>query len=53
MSSKGLKPGVKAPQSGIYQPSNGGTQVAISGGDRVPPTDKGGTFKLVIPTKKK
>jgi hypothetical protein len=51
--SKGLKPGMVTPTSGIYQPSNGKTQVAISKGDRVPPTDKGGTYKLVTPTKKK
>lgn len=48
-----VKPGQRTPQSGIYQPSNGGTQVAVSQGDRMPPTSKGGTYKLVIPTKKK
>ena len=48
-----VKPGQKTPQSGIYQPSNGGTQVALSHGDRVPPTNKGGTYKLITPTKKK
>lgn len=51
--SKNVKPGQKAPDSGIYQPSNGGTQVALSEGDRVPPTVKGGTYKLVTPTQKK
>jgi hypothetical protein len=50
--SKGLRPGQITPQSGIYQPSKGGTQVAISKGDRVPPTKPGGTFHLVVPTKK-
>jgi hypothetical protein len=50
---KPLKPGMVTPKSGIYQPSNGKTQVAISQGDRVPPTTKGGTYKLVTPTKKK
>ncbi len=50
---KPLKPGNVTPTSGIYQPSNGGTQVALSEGDRIPPTDKGGTYRLVQPTKKK
>lgn len=48
----GLKPGNIAPKSGIYTPSKGGAQVAISKGDRLPPTKPGGTFKLTIPTKK-
>jgi len=49
---KGLKPGNVTPKSGIYTPSKGGAQVAISKGDRVPPTKPGGTFKLTTPTKK-
>ena len=50
---KPLKPGMVTPQSGIYTPNKGGKQVAISKGDRVPPTKKGGTFTLTTPTKKK
>lgn len=50
---KGLKPGNVTPRSGIYTPSKGGAQVAISKGDRVPPTKPGGTFKLTTPTKKR
>lgn len=49
---KGLKPGKVTPQSGIYRPSKGGAKVALSKGDRVPPTKKGGTFSLETPTKK-
>jgi hypothetical protein len=49
---KGLKPGQVTPVSGIYTPSKGGKQVAISKGDRVPPTKPGGTYKLTTPTKK-
>ena len=49
---KGLKPGNIAPKSGIYTPSKGGAQVAISKGDRLPPTKAGGTFNLTTPTKK-
>ena len=47
-----LKPGNITPRSGIYTPSRGGAQVALSKGDRVPPTKVGGTFKLTTPTKK-
>lgn len=49
---KSLKPGMVTPQSGIYRPSTGGTEVALSKGDRVPPTKTGGTFTLKTPTKK-
>ncbi|MBA2633781.1 MAG: YjzC family protein [Chloroflexi bacterium] len=38
------KPGEKAPQSGIWKPTAGGTKVAISKGDRFPPTAKGGSW---------
>ncbi len=47
-----LKPGMKTPQSGIYRPTKGGAEVAISKGDRVPPTKAGGGFVLKTPTKK-
>jgi len=49
---KALRPGMVTPQSGIYRPSKGGTKVAISKGDRVPPTKTGGTFILETPTTK-
>ena len=49
--SKSLKPGQVTPQSGIYRPSSGGTEVALSKGDRVPPTKPGGTYTLTTPTK--
>jgi hypothetical protein len=39
------KPGEKAPASGIYKPTKGGTNVALSRGDRFPPTKPGGTWK--------
>jgi hypothetical protein len=45
-----VKPGNITPKSGIYTPSKGGAQVALSKGDRVPPTKPGGTFKLTTPT---
>jgi hypothetical protein len=50
--SKTLKPGNVTPQSGIYKPSMGGAEVALSKGDRVPPTKPGGTFTLKTATKK-
>lgn len=50
---KVLRPGMVAPASGIYTPTKGGAQVAISQGDRLPPTKPGGTFVLTTPTKKK
>lgn len=50
--SKGLKPGMVTLKSGIYRPTKGGAEVAISKGDRVPPTKPGGTFILKTPTKK-
>lgn len=50
--SKTLKPGNVSPTSGIYRPTKGGAEVAISKGDRVPPTHKGGGFVLTRPTRK-
>lgn len=44
------KPGEKAVKSGIYTPSKGGSQVAISRGDRLPPTKPGGSWRLTTPT---
>lgn len=48
---KALKPGTVTPQSGIYRPTGGGTEVALSKGDRVPPTKPGYGFVLKTPTK--
>ena len=48
---KTLKPGTVTPQSGIYKPTNGGTEVALSKGDRVPPPAPGHGFVLKTPTK--
>ncbi len=49
---KGNKPGTKAPTSGIYKPSGGGTEIALSRGNRFPPTKSGGGWVLTNPTKK-
>ena len=44
--------GQKAPQSGIYKPSNGGKEIAVSQGDTLPPAKQQATdYKLVRPTK--
>lgn len=48
----GHKPGTKAPASGIYQTSKGGSQVALSRGNRFPPTSPGGSWVLKVPVKK-
>ena len=47
-----VKPGQKTPQSGIYRPTKGGSEVALSKGDRVPPTKAGGGFLLRAATKR-
>lgn len=44
--------GQKAPQSGIYKPTNGGKEIAVSKGDTLPPAKGEGTgYKLVRPTR--
>lgn len=44
--------GQKAPTSGIYKPTNGGKEIAVSKGDTLPPAKGQGTgYKLVRPTK--
>jgi hypothetical protein len=40
----GHKPGTKVPASGIYEPTKGGSDVALSKGNRFPPTKPGGTW---------
>jgi len=44
--------GGKCPQSGIWKPTNGGMEIALSEGDTFPPSNGGGTdYILVRPTK--
>jgi hypothetical protein len=44
--------GQKAPKSGIYKPSNGAKEIAISKGDTLPPAKgKAADYTLVRPTK--
>jgi hypothetical protein len=44
--------GGKADQSGIWQPNNGGKQLALSEGDTFPPSKGEGTdYTLVQPTR--
>ena len=59
MASKGLKPGTKAPESGIYEktgPRGGktGEEATSTQGKPLPPTDKPGeTWKPVRPARHK
>ena len=44
--------GQKVPLSGIWQPTNGAKEIAVSKGDTFPPAGgKGTTYKPVRPTK--
>lgn len=44
--------GDRCPQSGIYRPSTGGKEVAMSRGDVFPPSGgKGADYTLVRPTR--
>ena len=44
--------GHKVPQSGIWKPSNGGKEVALSEGDTFPPSrQKKTSYTLVRPTR--
>lgn len=44
--------GQKTPTSGIYKPTNGGKEIAVSKGDTLPPSQGKATgYKLVRPTK--
>jgi hypothetical protein len=47
------RPGQKVPQSGIWTPTAGGTPIAVSKGDRFPPTKPGTGYVLKVPTKTK
>jgi hypothetical protein len=42
----------RVPMSGIYK-SKGGGEIALSKGDRIPPTKPGASFTLKTPAKKK
>ena len=45
--------GQTAPRSGIYRPSNGGREIAVSEGDRLPPArGEGVDYTLVRPTRR-
>ena len=44
--------GQHTPQSGIYKPANGGKEIAVSKGDRLPPSKGEGTdYTLVRATR--
>lgn len=44
--------GTKVPESGIWKPTNGGKEIAVSKGDTFPPEKGDGAgYKLVRPTK--
>ncbi len=44
--------GEKAPESGIWKPTNGGKEIAVSKGDTLPPSKGAGTnYTLVRRTK--
>jgi hypothetical protein len=52
MAEKNPHTGEKAPQSGIYKPTGGGKEIAVSKGDTLPPSKgKAANYKLVRPTK--
>ncbi len=45
--------GQRAPQSGIYRPSNGGREIALSEGDVCPPAlGQAVDYQLVRPTRR-
>lgn len=44
--------GQETPESGIWKPTNGGKEIAVSKGDRLPPSNGEGTdYELVRPTR--
>jgi hypothetical protein len=43
----------RVPMSGIYKPTKGGGEIALSKGDRIPPAKAGSSFRLNTPEKKK
>jgi hypothetical protein len=51
--SSSTNPGKPAPKSGQYRPAKGGAETTISKGKTLPPTPKGGPWKLVDPSKNK
>jgi len=46
-----FRPGETCPASGLYEDAAGERQIALSKGDRFPPTRRGGTWHLVQITK--
>jgi hypothetical protein len=44
-------PGETAPASGQWEPVTGGNEVTVKKGATLPPTPKGGDWKLVDPSK--
>jgi hypothetical protein len=44
------KPGQPADKSGQWRPVKGGDEVTVPKGKRLPPTPKGGNWKLVDPS---
>lgn len=54
MSTKSVKPGTVAPQSGQYRNNTTRNEVTVTKGERLPPTPKPHqTYTLVDPTKHK
>lgn len=52
MAARPPRTGQQTPKSGIYKPSNGGKEIAVSKGDRLPPSKgKATSYKLVRPTR--
>jgi hypothetical protein len=51
--SKPPRTGQETPKSGIYRPANGGKEIAVSEGNRLPPCNgKATSWTLVRPTRK-
>jgi hypothetical protein len=52
MGQKAPHTGGKVPQSGIWKPTNGGKEIAVSKGDTFPPAKgKGTDYRPIRPTK--
>ena len=48
---KSYKPGEKVPESGIYKPNKGNSDVTSVKGERFPPAPKSGTtYEIKVPT---
>jgi hypothetical protein len=53
MTMANVNPGKPAPRSGQYRPAKGGPETTVPKGHTMPPTPKGGGWKLVDPSKNK